>query len=84
MGGGIDPGYWRPGHGHIARVLRLAHFHERVQVNVVLGEPVKVLEEQLQLLAGERLVMSVVSHTSTLRPSLMLVAASSRTRSEHA
>lgn len=51
IGGGIDPGYWRPGHGHVARVLRLAHFHERVQVHVVLGEPVKVLEEQFQLLA---------------------------------
>lgn len=66
VGGGVGSGYRRPGQGHVARVLRVAYFHEREQIDVVQGEAVKVLEEQFPFLVGERLVMSVVSHALTL------------------
>jgi hypothetical protein len=48
-------------------VLGVAYFHQHELIDVVLGETMEVLQEEFQLLVGERLVVSVVSHALTLR-----------------
>lgn len=57
-----------PSQRYIAGVGGITHLQEGKKINVVLSEAVEVLEEELQLLTGERLVVSVVSHVLTIRP----------------
>lgn len=56
------------GERHVAGACRVTDSHEGKQVDVVPSETVKVLEEQLQLLTGQRLVASLVSHGLTVPP----------------
>lgn len=55
------------GHRHVAGIGLIANFYKGEQIYVVPCEAVKVLEEQLQLLAGQRLVVSLIAHNLTIR-----------------
>jgi hypothetical protein len=59
-----------PGQRHVARVSGITRLHESKQIDVVPSEAVEVLEEELQLYVGERLVVTFVAHAVTIRPGL--------------
>lgn len=62
----VGSGCRSPGQVQVARVVGVAYFHKHELVDVVLGETMEVLQEEFQLIVGERLVVSVVSHALTL------------------
>lgn len=77
--GPVNAGSGLAGQRHVAGIGGVANFHESEQIHVVLCEAVKVLEEQLQLLTGQRLVVSPVAHGLTIRLTGPSTATSLRT-----
>lgn len=69
--GRVGSGCRSPGEVQVARVGRVAYFHDHELIDVVLGEAMEVLQEEFQFLIGERFVVSVVSHAPTLQPALV-------------
>lgn len=67
VGRRVDPWLRVPPDRHVGRVLRIAHLQEREQIEVMPCEPVEVLEEELQLLPRQRLIVSLVAHSLTIR-----------------
>ncbi|MDH6229070.1 hypothetical protein M2169_006126 [Streptomyces sp. MJP52] len=48
-------------------MVGVAYLHEHEQIDFVIGEAMEVLQKEFQLLVGERLAISLVSHSPTLR-----------------
>lgn len=47
-------------------MLGVADFHESEEIEVMPSKPMEELKEELQLLARQRLVVSLVTHTTTM------------------
>jgi hypothetical protein len=67
VGRRFDTRFRFPAEGHEGGVLRVSNLHEREEIEVVVREPVEVLEEQLQLLVRQPLTVPLVSHDVTIR-----------------
>lgn len=48
-------------------MLRVSNLHEGEEIEVMVREPVEVLEEQLQLLVRQPLIVPLVAHDVTIR-----------------
>ena len=48
-------------------MLRVSHLHEGAEIEVMIREPVEVLEEQLQLVVRQPFIVPLVSREVTIR-----------------
>lgn len=61
-----EAGLWVSPDAHIGGVLGVTDFHESEEIELMDREPMEELKEKLQLLARQRLVVSLVAHTTTM------------------